>query len=253
MSDALRILLIDDEPLARDRLRALLDDLGGCEIVGEGGTGEQAIELTQAHHPDLLLLDIRMPGMDGLEAANHLSRLEAPPSVIFTTAYDEHALAAFDANAIDYLLKPIRAERLDAALKKVRPLSVSQQADAPDLSAVAEAKRSHVSGLVQGNLVLMDVAEVFFFQSDQGYTRVVSAESELLIEDSLRTLEDEFADNFVRIHRNALVAVSRVSEIARDAKGNQHVSMKGLEETLPVSRRMVGGLRRRIRQLGKNG
>ena len=249
MTTALKILLIDDEPLARDRLRSLLDELGGAEIVGEGGTGEQAIELAQSQQPDLLLLDIRMPGMDGLEAANHLSRLESPPAVIFTTAYDEHALAAFDANAIDYLLKPIRAERLDAALKKVRPL-VAQQTDVPDLSAVSDDKRSHVSGVVQGNLVLMDVADVFFFQSDQGYTRVVSADGELLIEDSLRALEEEFAESFIRIHRNALVAVSKVSEIARDGKGNQHVSMKGIDETLPVSRRMVGGLRRRIRQLG---
>ncbi len=249
MSTSLKILLIDDEPLARDRLRSLLDELGGCEIVGEGGTGEQAIDLVQSHQPELLLLDIRMPGMDGLEAANHLSRLDSPPAVIFTTAYDEHALAAFEANAIDYLLKPIRSERLEAALNKVRPM-IAQEGQAADLSTVSDEKRSHVSGVVQGNLVLMDVSDVVFFQSDQGYTRVVSADNELLIEDSLRTLEEEFEDSFVRIHRNALVAVSKVSEIARDGKGNQHVSMKGIEETLPVSRRMVGGLRRRIRQLG---
>lgn len=243
----MKVLLIDDEPLARDRLRSLLAELGGCEIAAEGGTGEQAIELVQIHQPDLLFLDIRMPGMDGIEAANHLSRLDSPPAVVFTTAYDEHALAAFDAHAVDYLLKPIRAERLDAALTKARSVAGGKATDFP----INNDKRKHVSGVVQGSLVIVNIEQVAFFQSDQGYTRVVSQDGELLIEDSLRALEDEFGDAFVRVHRNALVAVAKVAEIARDTNGNQRVCLRDLEESLPISRRMVGGLRRRIRQLGQ--
>ena len=244
----MKILLVDDEPLARDRLRALLSDLGDDEIVAEGGSGQEAIELTQQHRPDLLLLDIRMPGIDGIEAANHIAKLETPPAVIFTTAYDEHALAAFDANAIDYLLKPIRGERLEAALKKAQALNAPQ---ADSLAELKTDKRQHVSGMIKGNLVLVNLEEIFFFQFDQGYTRVVWEQGELLIEDSLKSLEDEFGDEFVRIHRNALVAVDKVSEIAREHSGNQVVRLRGIEETLPASRRMVGGLRRRIRELGK--
>ena len=242
----MNILLVDDEPLARERLRALLADIGGCNVVAEAGTGRQALELTQSHQPDVLLLDIRMPGMDGLEAANHLARLDSPPAVIFTTAYDEHALAAFDANAVDYLLKPIRAERLAAALKKAEALNAPQM---DGLAALQTGRRQHVSGILKGNLVVVDVDQVYFFQSDQGYTRVVWAEGELLIEDSLKALEEEFEQDFVRIHRNSLVRVDKVAEIAREDNGNQCVKLRGREETLVVSRRMVSGLRRRIREL----
>ena len=242
----MKIILVDDEPLARERLRALLADIGGCDVVAEAGTGQQALELTQSHQPDVLLLDIRMPGMDGIEAANHLARLNSPPAVIFTTAYDEHALAAFDANAVDYLLKPIRAERLSAALKKAEALNTPQL---DGLAALQTGRRQHVSGMLKGNLVVVDVDEVYFFQSDQGYTRVVWPEGELLIEDSLKALEEEFEQDFVRIHRNSLVRVDKVAEIAREENGNQCVKLRGREEMLVVSRRMVSGLRRRIREL----
>ena len=242
----MKILLVDDEPLARDRLRALLADLGGYEIVAEAANGEQAVQLTQTHAPDILLLDIRMPGMDGIETANHLARLASPPAVIFTTAYDEHALAAFEANAIDYLLKPIRTERLAAALQKATALK------GPQLSRVAalqSEQRQHVSGMLKGNLVVVDVDQVFFFQSDQGYTRVVWQDGELLIEDSLKALEEEFEKDFVRIHRNSLVRVDKVTEIVREDNGNQWVRLRDVDETLAVSRRMLSSLRRRIRAL----
>ena len=242
----MKVLLVDDEPLARERLRAMLSDIGGCEVVAEAGTGQQALELTQSHHPDVLLLDIRMPGMDGIETANHLTRTGSPPAVIFTTAYDEHALAAFDANAVDYLLKPIRAERLAAALKKAEALHGPQ---IENLAALQTEQRQHVSGMVKGNLVVVDVDQVYFFQSDQGYTRVVWEEGELLIEDSLKALEEEFEQDFVRIHRNSLVRVDKVAEIAREQNGNQCVKLRGREETLVASRRMVSGLRKRIREL----
>ena len=242
----MKILLVDDEPLARDRLRALLADLGGHEVLGEAGNGRDALALCQTHSPDVLLLDIRMPGMDGIETANHLLRTESPPAVIFTTAYDEHALAAFDANAVDYLLKPIRDERLAAALKKAEALKGAQQ---EQVAALQTGQRQHVSGMFKGNLVVVDVQQVYFFQSDQGYTRVVWQDGELLIEDSLKILEEEFADDFVRIHRNSLVRVDKVAEIAKEQSGNQCVRLRDIDETLTVSRRMVGGLRKRIRAL----
>lgn len=246
----MKAIIIDDEPLARERLAALLSDMGGCEIIAEGGNGIEALDLVQRCHPDILFLDIRMPGMDGLEVAKHLRQLPESPAVIFTTAYDEHALAAFDANAIDYLLKPIRAERLQAALVKANNLSAAR---GQALEHLETQKRRHVSGMAHGNLVLVNLEEVLYFQSDQGYTNVVWPGGELLIEDSLKALEDEFEQEFVRIHRSTLVAVGKVAEIVRDTAGNQVVKLRGVEAGLPVSRRMVGGLRRRIRNLAKKG
>ena len=146
--------------------------------------------MIEEHQPDVVLLDIRMPGMDGVEAARHISQMAPPPAIIFTTAYDEHALAAFDASATDYLLKPIRTERLRAALEKASLFSDRRNAGVNDLS-LDGGPRTHLSGLVQGNLVLVPVEKILFFQADQGYTRMVWEDGELLIEDSLKQLEDE--------------------------------------------------------------
>jgi len=240
-----RIVIIDDEPLARARLRAQVEDGGLGEVVAEGGNGREALDLVQSQRPEVLLLDIRMPGMDGLEAARHLMKTPSPPAIIFTTAYDEHALAAFEANAIDYLLKPIRANRLQQAIEKARLLS------AANLNVVAgiagDTQRTHISGLVHGTLSLIAIEDVLYFHADQGYVDVVSNAGSILIEESLRSLEREFPDRFLRVHRNALVAVAHVAALGRDDKGNHIVNVRGSDTALPVSRRLLQQVRNRLR------
>jgi len=241
----MRIVIVDDEPLARSRLRAQVDDIGLGEVVAEAANGLDAIHLVESSSPDVVLLDIRMPGMDGIETARHLTRLASPPAVVFTTAFDEHALAAFEANAIDYLLKPIRSNRLRQALQKARVLTVAQTNRA---AAIADSRaRTHVSGLVQGNVLLVEVEQVLYFQAGQGYVDVVWAAGSMLIEDSLRTLEDEFGDRFVRIHRNALVAIAAITGLLRDRAGNHLVRVRACEVELPVSRRLLSLVRKRLR------
>lgn len=243
----MRIAIVDDEPLARARLRAQLEDDGLGEVVAEGANGNEALAIVASSAPDVLLLDIRMPGMDGLEAARHLMKLPHAPAVIFTTAYDEHALAAFEANAIDYLLKPIRAHRLRQALDKAQALTGAQTEVLGDLADPAQ--RSHVSGLVHGNLSLVAITDILYFQADQGYVDVVWADGSMLIEESLRSLEQEFSQRFLRVHRNALVAVAHVTGLRRDEAGNHFIAVRGCATELPVSRRLLNPVKTRLRRL----
>jgi two-component system response regulator AlgR len=243
----MKILIVDDEPLARSRLRAQVAELAAGEVVGEAVDGADALMKIAALAPDVLLLDIRMPGMDGLELVRHLSALPSKPAVIFTTAHEEHALAAFEASAIDYLLKPVRASRLHEALQRAALFNAARwQA----LAAAGEtAARTHLSALSKGALRLVPVREVRYFQADQGYVTVRYPEGELLTEDSLRALEQEFGALFLRIHRNTLVALAWVTALERDARGNPFVRVRDVPDSLPVSRRLLGEVRRRLRHL----
>ncbi len=243
---ASKLLIVDDEPLARARLRAQLAELAADAVIGEASTGLQALELVQAWHPDIVLLDIRMPGMDGLETARHLLRLPHPPAIIFTTAFNEHALAAFETQAIDYLLKPVRLERLQSALTRARLFTSAQLRELAGDRAEPVA-RTHFSALSKGSLRLVHVQDVRYLQADQGYVTVNFATGELLIQESLRALEEEFREAFVRIHRNTLVAVAYVLGLERDGVGNCSVQLDGLVEKLPISRRLLSDVRRRLR------
>ena len=242
----MRVLIVDDEPPARERLRSMLAEAGDFEVAGEAGHGEQAIDLVDRLTPDIVLLDVRMPGIDGLEVARHLAALPAPPAVIFTTAFDEYALQAFDSEAVAYLLKPIRAEKLRAALAKAARLT------RPQLQQVAAAAREpahrmHIGVRGRDGLKLIPIEEVFYFHADQKYTTVKHLKGEDLIEDSLKTLEEEFSASFVRIHRNAVVNTRYLERIARDASGQHFVHLRGLPDALEVSRRMAGDLKDRFR------
>ncbi|MCC6202020.1 MAG: response regulator transcription factor [Gammaproteobacteria bacterium] len=239
----MRILIVDDEPLARARLRAQLGDLARGTVVGEAGNGIEALRLAQELRPDLVLLDIRMPGMDGIETARHLARLHDGPAVIFTTAYDAHALAAFEARAIDYLLKPIRTERLREALDRV---ALRSRGPAPDPEGMSTA-RTHLSAWSKGRLVLVAVDEIRCLCADQRYVRAVWPEGELLLDESLRTLEEELGDRFLRAHRTALVAVRYVRCLEPDGAGGNHLLLDGVAEVVPVSRRVLADVRRRLR------
>lgn len=240
----MRVLIVDDEKLARDRLRDLLNEIGGHTVVGEGSTGNEAVDKAQSLNPDVLLMDIRMPGMDGLEAAMHLMNMDSPPGVIFTTAYDQHALNAFEVNAVDYLLKPIRKDRLAAALDKAHKLTLQQlqevNAQRDDPSA-----RTHISVRLRGNIRLVPVEEIVYFMADSKYVTVRTPSEEHLIEESLVNIEKEFGDErFLRVHRNALVAVSAVLGIEKGGDGGWQVVIKGVDTRIDISRRHAANVRR---------
>ncbi len=245
----LRILIADDEDLARRRLLSLLAQLPDVQVVGEARHGREAVERCQVLHPDLALLDVRMPVMDGIEAARYLAQLPDPPAVIFVTAYDQHALQAFEVNAVDYLVKPLRLERLEASLKRAarqRP-EIAERLDA--LAQQPSDVRTHLCARVRGNLVLVPVLDVIYLQADEKYVQVHHTGGELLIEDSLKGLEDEFGDLFVRVHRNALVARSRIAGLVRGANKETRLALRDSSTTIEVSRRNLPALRALMRHL----
>jgi two-component system response regulator AlgR len=243
---SLRVLIVDDEPPARELLRSMLKEIEGFEVAAEAENGRRALEIYDSLQPDIVLLDVRMPDIDGLEVARQLATLPEPPAVIFITAFDEYAMQAFESEAIAYLLKPIRAEKLRTTLARAGRLS------RPQLQQVATAarenpRRSHIGVRGRDGLKLIPIEEVLCFQADQKYTTVKHKNGEDLIEDSLKTLEEEFDASFVRIHRNALVNTRYLERIARDASGQHFVHLRGLGEALEVSRRMAGDLKDRFR------
>lgn len=242
----MRVLIVDDEAPARRRLRALVEKIEGATVVAEAATGRAALKEAEQHNPDCLLLDIRMPDMDGLECARHLTRLETPPAIIFTTAYDRFAMQAFEVHAADYLLKPIRFEKLEAALKHAERPNAAQRAQLEDMHEGSEA-RQHICARVRDTLKLVPVNNIYYFRADQKYVAVRYDEGEVLIEDALKALEKEFSNDFVRIHRNALAARRYMDALEKDSDGHFHLRMRDCNETLEVSRRMVPEVRRVIR------
>jgi two-component system, LytTR family, response regulator AlgR len=237
-----RILIVDDEAPARNRVKDLLDDCRlsfSFELAGEAANGLEAVEFINRHPVEIVLLDIRMPVMDGIETARHLRKLPAPPAVIFTTALDGHAVEAFELNAVDYLLKPIRQERLLAALQKV--LLSPAAAPGAVLRELSARARSHLSVTERERVLLVAVADVRYMRAELKYVTLKTTEREFLLEESLVNLEDEFGERFVRIHRNCLVArdaIAGFEKIAPDAGEPYWVAvLRDLPERLPVSRR----------------
>jgi two-component system response regulator AlgR len=244
----MKVLVVDDEAPARDRLRRLLAGLDECSVCAEAANGREALEAAGTHQPDILLMDIRMPGMDGLEAARHLYALEQPPAIIFTTAYSDHAIEAFEIHAVDYLLKPVRRERLLESLRHARRLT-RIQADSLQAAGGAPGTRQNICARLRGGLELIPVAEIRFFLADQKYVTVGTAQQRVLIEETLKSLEEEFAGRFIRIHRNALVAVAHLAGIERGADGYQRVRLQGIDEPLEISRRHIAAVRQCIKAL----
>jgi two-component system, LytTR family, response regulator AlgR len=215
-------------------------------VVGEAANGIEALERCSTLDADLVLLDVRMPGMDGIEAARHLGTLEEPPAVIFTTAYDEYALAAFESEAIGYLLKPIRREKLARAVRHAARIAGPQLARLADQSQLGR-RRSQICARLGEQLRLVPVDDVIFFHAGQKYVTLRHRGGRELIDESLRALEQEFAPDFIRIHRNSLVARRFVQAIEREAAGNLIVRLTESDETLPVSRRHAAEVLRQIR------
>ena len=239
-------MLVDDEALARDRLSRLLKDEVGYEVVAEAANGMDAVRLAGEQSVDLVLLDIRMPGMDGLETARHFLELEEPPAVIFCTAYEEHAIQAFDLQAVGYLLKPVRRDKLIAALAQAQRLNRAQ------LNALVDAedtRRSHISARTHKGVELIPVTEVRYFQADQKYVTVRYSEGEVIVDETLRDLEEEFGERFLRVHRNALVATAYIEGLVRDDERQMCVKTRDVDELIEVSRRHLPAVRKVIKQL----
>lgn len=241
----LRVLIVDDEPPARERLGRLLAEIGDVQPVGEATTGLEALEQAARLAPDVVLLDVRMPGLDGIETARHLGVLEEPPAVIFTTAYDQYAINAFETRAVGYVLKPVRKDKLAAALAQAGRLTRPQL---QRLAAAALApRRTHIAVRRRAEVRLIPVQEILYFQADQKYTTVRHAHGEDLIEESLRALEEELGERFVRIHRNTLINTTHLEGIERGDDGRYSVVLRGCPLPLPVSRRLAGELLERFR------
>ena len=234
----LKVFIADDEEPARERLRTLLGDISSelpTRVVGEARNGVEAIDLLPPSGAQVLLLDIQMPGMGGLEVARHLARLEHPPRIIFVTAHDRHAVDAFELNALDYLLKPVRAERLAGALKKA---TVPENAK---LEKAAASPREYLSLAERNRIVLLPVRDILYLRAEEKYVTVRTRAREHLVDEPLVELEREFATRFVRIHRNCLVARAAIRGFERapgeEAEPHWLVVLDGLDERLPVSRR----------------
>jgi len=242
----LKILIVDDEQLARQRLISLIEELNPGQQLLEADNGLIALEMVSKHEPDIMLLDIRMPIMDGLEVAQHLTRLADAPAIIFTTAYQDHALQAFDIHAADYLLKPVRKERLQHALERARILQRAyiDQLRQQDSSA---QPRSHLSATVQGNLKLLPVSEIRYLRAEQKYVVAGWPMGELLLDEPLVHLEQEFQSRFIRIHRNALVALEYIDELIVGKNGTHTVKLHGVSTLLQVSRRNLSYIRKRMK------
>lgn len=240
-----QILIVDDEAPARSRLERLIDELPEWTCIGSCATGAEAIGRIEQSHPAVVLLDIRMPAMSGIEVARHLTRLATPPAVIFTTAYDQYALEAFDARAVGYLLKPVRRERLESALVHAARLNDALLRGLNFNSRNLD-QRQHIAARVRDELRLIPLGDIRFFEAEQKYVSVHHKGGEDLIEDSLKQLEQEFSELFVRIHRSVLVAVAAVDALEKDAAGGYRVRLRDNGSTLDVSRRQVTELKSRL-------
>jgi two-component system response regulator AlgR len=241
----MNVLIVDDEHLARQRIRKLLSATPEHKIIGEAETGEDALRKTQTSNPDVVLMDIRMPGMDGIEAASYINRMSKPPAIIFTTAFSDHALTAFETHAIDYLLKPVKQSRLEAALEAAKRMNKAQ------LKQLQQDEDIHTRNKIcvknRGSLELIPVEEIIYFKADQKYVTLRTADQEYLIEESLKTLEEEFNNLFIRIHRNALVSRPMLTGLKKNNDGHACICFNEIEDLLEVSRRHLPFIRKTIK------
>lgn len=242
----MRVLVVDDEAPARERLRRLIEELGEeYEVVGEAASGAEVVDRCTETAADLVLLDVQMPGPDGLEVAGALAELEPPPAVVLVTAYPEYALDAFERNVADYLVKPVRRERLLETMQRLPVTTRAQRLG--DLPAEAASRRRHLSAHYRGGVQTVPVEDVLYLLAEQKYVTVRHLQGRMLIDESLRSLEREFPDRFMRIHRNALVAYQCLVGLEKGPEGASVAVLNGCDERLPVSRRHLPEVRRFLR------
>jgi two-component system response regulator AlgR len=246
----MNVLIVDDERPARERLRQLVGDIDGYDVIGEAENGSEAIRLASELAPDIVLLDIRMPGLDGIEAAHHLNTIDDPPAIIFATAYDEYAVKAFDARAIGYVLKPVRRAKLEAALSQASRLARPTLAEAADAAGIG-ARREYICAQIGDRLRLIALDDIDFFRADQKYVAVHHKDGISLINESLKSLEEEFPDRFIRIHRSVLVATACIETLEKTPEGRFRVILRRHSQddgdALIISRRHLADVRRRLK------
>ena len=243
----MRVVIVDDEPLARERLRRMLAEFPGYDVIGEADNGDSAIELIERERPDVVLLDIRMGGRDGLQVARRLAQQVVPPAVIFTTAHAEHALSAFDAAAQGYLMKPIRREKLAEALQRVR--RPSRALDLEKIASAEKPERPFVVATTREGIKRIPIEDIIYFLADQKYTTVYYLHGEVLIEESLNKLEEDLAAWFLRVHRKALVATRFITGLERGKQDEEEVHwlrLRHVSTPIPVSRRRLAEVRRAL-------
>ena len=241
-----RVLVVDDEPLARQRLLRLLGNLEHYTAIGEAENGEEALHKIAETHPDIVLLDIRMPEVDGLQIAERINQLDTPPAIVFCTAYDDYAIAAFQVNAVGYILKPVRQEALQNALDKSARLNKTQ------LNALEQNKQTEdaqylVAKTYKGT-ELIELTHIYYFMADQKYVTVYHQGGETIIDDTLKDLERTYANYFLRVHRNALVNQNRIHALNRNAQGHYELKLDGVSTPLSVSRRHAQELKQWLQQ-----
>lgn len=238
----MKVLIADDEPLARDRLARMAAQLPGCEVLDEqAATGKQTLELCERLQPDILLLDIQMPEMDGLEVAAALSRKRSPPAIIFCTAHDKFALPAFAVNALGYLVKPVRMEQLQQTMDRALRPNPMQQAALRRGSGQPPA-RTHISAKTHKGIECIALDEILYFLAEHKYVTIYHTKGETLIDESLKALENEFPRQLIRIHRSVLVNRDYIERMVR-SDGQQLLYLKGLQQPLIVSRRHASQVR----------
>ncbi|HHB91660.1 MAG TPA: response regulator transcription factor [Thioploca sp.] len=224
----IKLIIVDDEPLARKRLCALVNEIGIAEVIAEADNGKEALKFLQIYKPDVLLLDIHLPEIDGMQIAKQLLSTTPSPIIIFTTAYSEHALEAFNHQALDYLVKPIRKDRLERALRRVHNF----------LPTIPTA-RTHISYFKQGKKSLIEVNKIYYFLAQENYTMLRWQGGEILINEPLKDLEQEFTGYFIRIHRRFLISIKQIKTLVKEKNGHFHIKLKDTPETLEVSRRQL--------------
>jgi len=236
----LNILIIDDEKPARDRLRRLLTELPRYDVAGEAASGSQALEMIRELEPDILLLDISMPGMDGMSLARVLQDGGASAAVIFCTAYQDQAIRAFEVEAVDYLVKPVRSERLEQALEKARRYLGRDQ---------SQQEEHYLRSTVGGKVVLTSIHSVIALVAEDKYTTVIHEKGTTVIDESLTELDQRFKDLFFRIHRNTLISRKHLRGLERTSEGHTQVLLSGTDRKPEVSRRNIALLRKLLSDL----
>ena len=243
------ILICDDEPLAVERLSRLVSQLGH-QVIATAQHGQQALEMVQQFEPDVVLLDIQMPEMDGLSCAQHLAHFNPTPAIVFCTAFDEHALQAIQSQAKGYLLKPIAKDDLETVLESVTKLTQAQLTKKKKKELMEEkVQRQQIAAKTYRGLELIPVENIYYFLADQKYVTVRHKNGSVLIDETLKDLETEFADRFIRIHRNALISLDYLDGLEMVSSGQYQVRCRELDERLAVSRRHLPLLRERMQNL----
>ncbi len=240
---SLSVLIVDDEQPARERLQRLLADFDDVATIAQQANGREAVAACQKQHFDIVLLDIRMPGMDGIETAAHLQALPHTPAIIFTTAYDQYAIDAFETEAIGYLLKPVRRERLRGAIDKAQRLTVRQLVS---VRQKTDSAKRFIATRRGEELALIPVEDIAFFEADQKYVHAWHRKGDDLIDDSLKSLESELGGLFVRVHRKLLVALSYIEALEKNSAGIRELRLRHTDRRLPVSRRHLSELKARL-------